>query len=237
MAYKRILLKLSGEALMGNEGYGIDPGIVEDVALQIRDVRDLGIEIAIVVGGGNIYRGMKAESQGVDRVTGDYMGMVATVLNALTLQGKLERLSIPVRVQSALAIEKIVEPYIRKRALKHLQSGKVVIFACGTGNPYFTTDTAAALRAVEMGADALLKATKVDGVFDKDPEIHKDAAFYRSVSYMDVINKDLRVMDITAITLCKENNLPVVVFNLRGKNNMKKVVQGKRVGTIVRRQA
>jgi uridylate kinase len=236
MPYKRILLKLSGEALMGNEGYGIDPGTVEDVALQIRDVRDLGVEVAVVVGGGNIYRGMKAESQGVDRVTGDYMGMVATVLNALSLQGKLERLSMPARVQSALAIEKIVEPYIRKKALEHLQGGKVVIFACGTGNPYFTTDTAAALRAVEMGADVLLKATKVDGVFDKDPEIHKDATFFRSISYMDVINKDLRVMDMTAIALCKENNLPVVVFNVRGKNNMKKVVQGKRVGTIVRRQ-
>ncbi|OPX97130.1 MAG: Uridylate kinase [Syntrophorhabdus sp. PtaU1.Bin002] len=237
MTYKRILLKLSGEALMGNEGYGIDPGTVEEVALQIRDVRDLGVEVAVVVGGGNIYRGMKAENQGIDRVTGDYMGMIATVLNALTLQEKLERLAIPARVQSALAIEKITEPYIRKKALKHLQNGKVVIFACGTGNPYFTTDTAAALRAVEMGADALLKATKVDGVFDKDPEVHKDAVFFRSISYMDVINKDLRVMDITAITLCKENDLPVVVFNLRGKNNMKKVVQGKRVGTIVRRQA
>ncbi|OPY68618.1 MAG: Uridylate kinase [Syntrophorhabdus sp. PtaU1.Bin050] len=237
MAYKRILLKLSGEALMGNEGYGIDPGTVENVALQIRDVRGLGVEVAVVVGGGNIYRGMKAESQGIDRVTGDYMGMIATVLNALTLQEKLERLAVPARVQSALAIEKITEPYIRKKALKHLQSGKVVIFACGTGNPYFTTDTAAALRAAEMGADALLKATKVDGVFDKDPEVHKNAVFFRSISYMDVINKDLRVMDITAITLCMENNLPVVVFNLRGKNNMKKVVQGKRVGTIVRRQA
>jgi len=194
-------------------------------------------DLAVVVGGGNIYRGMKAESQGIDRVTGDYMGMIATVLNALTLQEKLERLAVPARVQSALAIEKITEPYIRKKALKHLQSGKVVIFACGTGNPYFTTDTAAALRAAEMGADALLKATKVDGVFDKDPEVHKNAVFFRSISYMDVINKDLRVMDITAITLCMENNLPVVVFNLRGKNNMKKVVQGKRVGTIVRRQA
>jgi uridylate kinase len=235
MPYKRILLKLSGEALMGNEGYGIDPHTVEDVCRQITEVSSLGVQIAIVVGGGNIFRGMKAETQGIDRVTADYMGMVATLLNALTLQESLEKKGIPVTVQSALNIEKVAEPFVRREAISHLDAGKVVVFACGTGNPYFTTDTAAALRALEIGAGAILKATKVDGVYDKDPEIHKDALFFPSITYIDVINKNLRVMDLTAITLCMENNLPIIVFNLRGKDNMKKVVQGKRVGTIVRR--
>lgn len=235
MAFKRILLKLSGEALMGSEGYGIDPHTVEEMCRQIKGVRSLGVQIAIVVGGGNIYRGMKAEKQGIDRVTADYMGMVATLLNALTLQERLEKLGIPVSVLSALNIEKVAEPYGRREAMHHLGAGKVVIFACGTGNPYFTTDTAAALRAVEIGADALLKATKVDGVYDCDPEIHKDALLFPSITYIDVINKNLGVMDLTAITLCMENNLPIIVFNLKGKDNMKKVVQGKRVGTIVRR--
>jgi uridylate kinase len=235
MPYKRILLKLSGEALMGNEGYGIDTHTVEDVCRQIKEVSNLGVQIAVVVGGGNIFRGMKAEKQGIDRVTADYMGMVATLLNALTLQESLEKKGIPVTVQSALNIEKVAEPFVRREAISHLDAGKVVVFACGTGNPYFTTDTAAALRALEIGAGAILKATKVDGVYDKDPEIHKDALFFPSITYIDVINKNLRVMDLTAITLCMENNLPIIVFNLRGKDNMKKVVQGKRVGTIVRR--
>lgn len=235
MPYKRILLKLSGEALMGNEGHGIDPHTVEDVCRQIKEVSNLGVQIAVVVGGGNIFRGMKAEKQGIDRVTADYMGMVATLLNALTLQESLEKKGIPVTVQSALNIEKVAEPFVRREAIAHLDAGKVVVFACGTGSPYFTTDTAAALRALEIGAGAILKATKVDGVYDKDPEIHKDALFFPNITYIDVINKNLGVMDLTAITLCMENNLPIIVFNLRGKDNMKKVVQGKRVGTIVRR--
>jgi uridylate kinase len=235
MPYKRILLKLSGEALMGNEGHGIDPHTVEDVCRQIKEVSNLGVQIAVVVGGGNIFRGMKAEKQGIDRVTADYMGMVATLLNALTLQESFEKQGIPVTVQSALNIEKVAEPFVRREAIAHLDAGKVVVFACGTGSPYFTTDTAAALRALEIGAGAILKATKVDGVYDKDPEIHKDALFFPNITYIDVINKNLGVMDLTAITLCMENNLPIIVFNLRGKDNMKKVVQGKRVGTIVRR--
>jgi uridylate kinase len=235
MVFKRILLKLSGEALMGTEDYGIDPVTVEAVCRQIQGVKNLGIQIAIVVGGGNIFRGMKAEKQGMERVTADYMGMLATLLNALTLQERLEKIGIPVCVQSAINIEKVAEPYGRREAIQDLVNGKVVIFACGTGNPYFTTDTAAALRAVEIGADALLKATKVDGVYDRDPETHQDALFFPTITYLDVINKNLGVMDLTAITLCMENNLPIIVFNLRGKDNMKKVVQGKRVGTIVRR--
>jgi uridylate kinase len=235
MALKRILLKLSGEALMGGEGYGIDPVTVEFVGRQIQGVHKLGIQIGIVVGGGNIFRGMKAEKQGIDRVTADYMGMVATLLNALTLQERLEKIGVPVCVQSAITMEKVADPYDRREAVHNLADGKVVIFACGTGSPYFTTDTAAALRAVEIGADALLKATKVDGVYDKDPATHKDALFFPDITYMDVINKNLGVMDLTAITLCMENNLPIIVFNLRGKDNMKKVVQGKRIGTIVRR--
>jgi uridylate kinase len=220
---------------MGTEDYGIDPVTVEAVCRQIQGVKNLGIQIAIVVGGGNIFRGMKAEKQGMERVTADYMGMVATLLNALTLQERLEKIGIPVCVQSAINIEKVAEPYGRREAIQDLVNGKVVIFACGTGNPYFTTDTAAALRAVEIGADALLKATKVDGVYDRDPETHQDALFFPTITYLDVINKNLGVMDLTAITLCMENNLPIIVFNLRGKDNMKKVVQGKRVGTIVRR--
>jgi uridylate kinase len=235
MVFKRILLKLSGEALMGGEGYGIDPATVESVCRQIQEVKKLGVQIAIVVGGGNIFRGMKAEKQGIDRVTADYMGMLATLLNALTLQERLEKIGISVCVQSAINIEKVAEPYSRREAIQELSAEKIVIFACGTGNPYFTTDTAAALRAVEIGADALLKATKVDGVYDRDPAIHKDALFFPNITYMDVINKNLGVMDLTAITLCMENNLPIIVFNLRGMDNMKKVVQGKRIGTIVRR--
>jgi len=221
---------------MGKEGYGIDPHTVEDVCCQIKEVSNLGVQIAVVVGGGNIFRGMKAEKQGIDRVTADYMGMVATLLNALTLQESLEKIGVPVCVQSSLNIEKVAEPFVRREAMAHLDAGKVVVFACGTGSPYFTTDTAAALRALEIGAGAILKATKVDGVYDKDPEIHKDALFFPNISYIDVINKNLGVMDLTAITLCMENNLPIIVFNLRGKDNMKKVVQGKRVGTIVRRR-
>jgi uridylate kinase len=235
MEYKRVLLKLSGEALMGKEGYGIDPDTVSDVASQIKDVKELGIELAIVVGGGNIYRGIRAEKQGIDRVTGDYMGMIATVMNALTLQDTLEKLGLPSRVQTALQIEKVAEPYIRRKALEHLEKGRIVIFACGTGNPYFTTDTAAALRAMEIEADVIFKATRVEGVYDKDPEMYKDATFFQEISYIDVLKKGLKVMDATAISLCMENNLPIVVFNIRGKDNMKRVVLGEHIGTIVRR--
>jgi uridylate kinase len=233
--YKRILIKLSGEALSGNEGYGINQNAVIEVAGQIKDLRKMGVEIAIVLGGGNIYRGKKGEKTGMDRVTGDYIGMLATVMNALALQNVLENLGLEASVQTALEIEKIAEPYSRKNALACLKKGVVVIFACGTGNPYFTTDTAAALRAIEIKADILFKATKVDGVYDKDPELHKNAKFYSEISYSDVLKKDLQVMDLTAITLCKENQLPLAVFNMRKKGNLKKAVLGEHIGTIVRR--
>jgi uridylate kinase len=232
--YKRILIKLSGEALSGNDGYGIDQGAVIEVAGQIGDLRKMGVEIAIVLGGGNIYRGKKGEKTGMDRVTGDYIGMLATVMNALAFQTALEGLGLEASVQTALEIEKIAEPYTRKNALACLKKGVVVIFACGTGNPYFTTDTAAALRAIEIKADILFKATKVDGVYDKDPELYKNAKFYSEISYSDVLKKDLQVMDLTAITLCKENQLPLAVFNMRKKGNLKKAVLGEHIGTIVR---
>jgi uridylate kinase len=233
--YKRILIKLSGEALSGNEGYGIDQDATIEVAGQIKDLRKMGVEIAIVLGGGNIYRGKKSEKAGMDRVTGDYIGMMATVMNALALQNALENLGLETSVQTALAIEKIAKPYVRKDALAYLKKGVVVIFACGTGNPYFTTDTAAALRAIEIKADILFKATKVDGVYDRDPELHKNAKFYPEISYTDVLKKDLQVMDLTAITLCKENQLPLAVFNMRKKGNLKKAVLGEHIGTIVGR--
>lgn len=220
---------------MGNEGYGIDQIVVSDMAKQIKEIKELGVEVAIVLGGGNIYRGKKGEKKGMDRVTGDYMGMMATVINALALQDTLEQLGVETVVQTALKIEKIADPYVRKDAFSHLSEGRVVIFACGTGNPYFTTDTAAALRAIEIKAEILLKATKVDGVFDKDPELYKNAKFYPEISYSDVLNKDLQVMDLTAITLCKENQLPLAVFNMRKKGNLKKAVLGEHIGTIVRR--
>jgi uridylate kinase len=234
MAYKRVLLKLSGEALMGKEGYGIDPDIMREIAEQVRDVKETGVEIAIVIGGGNIYRGMRAERQGIDRATGDYMGMIATVMNCLAFQANLERLSVRTRIQTAIQMAAIAEPYIRRRAIRHLEKGRLVIFAAGTGNPFFTTDTAAALRAMEIGADVILKGTRVDGVYDKDPEAHKDAVFIPEITYMDVLERNLKVMDATAITLCKENGLPIIVFNLRNRTNMKKAVLGETVGTIVR---
>lgn len=234
MAYSRILLKLSGEVLMGKQGLGIDPDIIRDISAQIRDVTQLGIEVAIVIGGGNIYRGNKAEKQGIDRVTGDYMGMIATLINSLALQEALEKLHVPVRVQSALEMKAVAEPYIRRKALRHLEKDRVVIFACGTGNPYFTTDTAAALRALEVEAQVILKATRVGGVYDKDPEVHKDALFFKEITYADVLNKGLKVMDATAITICMENNLPIIVFNIKGTDNMKKVVLGEKIGTTVK---
>jgi len=233
-AYDRILLKLSGEALMGDERYGIDPKMMKHIALQVKDVKDLGVTIAIVVGGGNIYRGIRAEEQGLDRATGDYMGMIATVMNAVALQDCLETLGLDTRVQTAIQMAQVAEPYIRRRAIRHLEKGRVVIFAGGTGNPYFTTDTTAALRAMEIGAEVILKATKVEGVYDKDPERFPDASFFREITYLEVLNRNLRVMDATAISLCMENKLPIVVFNLKEQGNMKKVVMGERVGTVVR---
>ena len=233
--YKRILIKLSGEALMGSEGHGIDQVVVNEVAGQIKDLRKLGVEIAIVLGGGNMYRGKKGEKAGMDRVTGDYIGMLATVMNALALQNAIESIGLETTVQTALKIEKMAEPYTRKNALAYLKKGTIVIFACGTGNPYFTTDTAAALRAIEIKADILFKATKVDGVYDKDPEHYKNAKFYSEISYGDVLKKNLQVMDLTAITLCKENQLPLAVFNMRKKGNLRKAVLGEHIGTIVRR--
>jgi uridylate kinase len=233
-AYKRILLKLSGEALMGDEGYGIDPKVMKHIALQVKGVKDLGVTIAIVVGGGNIYRGIRAEEQGLDRATGDYMGMIATVMNAVALQDCLETLGLDTRVQTAIQMAQVAEPYIRRRAIRHLEKGRVVIFAGGTGSPYFTTDTTAALRAMEIGAEVILKATKVDGVYDKDPERFPDASFFPEITYLEVLNRNLRVMDATAISLCMENKLPIIVFNLKEQGNMKKVVVGERVGTVVR---
>ncbi len=233
-AYDRILLKLSGEALMGDAGYGIDPKMMKHIALQVKDVKDLGVTVAVVVGGGNIYRGIRAEEQGMDRATGDYMGMIATVMNAVALQDCLETLGLDTRVQTAIQMAQVAEPYIRRRAIRHLEKGRVVIFAGGTGNPYFTTDTTAALRAMEIGAEVILKATRVDGVFDKDPERFPDAVFFPEISYLEVLNRNLRVMDATAISLCMENKLPIIVFNLKQQGNMKKVALGERVGTVVK---
>jgi len=234
MTYKRILLKLSGEALMGKEVYGIYPGTMHEVAEEIKAVSQTGVALAIVVGGGNIFRGMRAEQQGIDRATGDYMGMMATVMNCLALQGNLERLGLPTRVQSALEAAAVAEPYVRRKALSHLEKGRIVIFAGGTGNPFFTTDTAAALRAAEIGADVIFKATRVKGVYDKDPELHGDAVFFPEISYMEVLSRNLKVMDATAISLCMENRLPIVVFNLREKGSMRRAALGESVGTIVR---
>ena len=234
MAYKRVLLKLSGEALMGKEGFGIDPETMGDVSRQIREVRQTGVDLAIVVGGGNIYRGIRASGQGIDRATGDYMGMLATLMNSLALQANLERVGVAARVQSALQMAAVAEPYIRKKAMSHLEKGRVVIFAGGTGNPFFTTDTAAALRAIEVGAEVLLKATKVDGVFDKDPEKHGDAVFLPEITYREVLNRGLKVMDATAVSLCMEHGLPIIVFNLRGPDNMKRILLGEALGSLVR---
>jgi uridylate kinase len=231
--YKRAVLKLSGEALMGNRGYGIDPETVDFIAKEIKDSLNLGTEIAIVIGGGNIFRGMEAATKGMERATADYMGMLATVINALALQNSLEKLGIPTRVQSAIEMREVAEPYIRRRALRHLEKGRVVIFAAGTGNPFFTTDTAAALRAIEIGADVIMKATKVDGVYSADPVKFPEAKKFDTITYMEVLKKGLNVMDSTAITLCMDNDLPIVVFNLRGKGNIKKALAGKRVGTLV----
>jgi uridylate kinase len=232
--YKRILLKLSGEALMGDKGYGIDPTTVDFMSRQIKDVASMGIQISIVIGGGNIFRGMQASLNGFERASADYMGMLATVINALALQNTLEKHNVPTRVQSAIEMKELAEPYIKRKAVRHLEKGRVVIFAAGTGNPYFTTDTAAALRAMEIGAEVILKGTKVDGVYSSDPVVDPKAKKYNQLSYMEVLRKGLGVMDSTAVTLCMDNDLPIVVFNLRGKRNIRKLIEGKKIGTLVR---
>ena len=231
--YKRILLKLSGEALAGKLGYGIDPDIIREIAMEIRGVVDLGIQVAIVIGGGNIFRGVAASSMGMDRASADYMGMLATVMNSLALQDALEKAGVITRVQSAIEMQEIAEPYIRRRAVRHLEKGRVVIFGAGTGNPFFTTDTAASLRAIEIGAEIILKATKVDGVYDSDPAKNKDAVKYEQLTYLDVLKQGLRVMDSTATSLCMDNDLPILVFNLTTSGNIERVVCGDRIGTIV----
>ena len=234
-AYKRVLLKLSGEALQGTQEYGIDPKVVASISRQIKDVLvELPTDIAIVIGGGNIFRGIQASAKGMDRSTADYMGMLATVLNALALQDGLEKAGIATRVMSAMEIKALTEPYIRRRALRHLEKGRVVIFAAGTGNPYFSTDTAAALRATEIGAEVVLKATKVDGVYSSDPVKNKRARRFSTLSYMEVLRRSLKVMDSSAITLCMDNELPIIVFDLKKKGNIKKVILGENVGTVIK---
>lgn len=231
--YKRVLLKLSGEALMGNLGYGIDPSVVEGIAGEIAEVVALGVQIAVVVGGGNIFRGVKASASGMDRATADYIGMIATVMNSLTLQDSLERNGVQTRVQTAIAMQEVAEPYIRRRAIRHLEKGRVVIFGAGSGNPFFTTDTTAALRAAEIDAEVIFKATKVDGVYDADPHLNPNAKRYQSLTYGHVLAQDLRVMDSTAIALCKENNIPILVFDLTVGGNIRRAVIGESIGTLV----
>jgi uridylate kinase len=232
--YKRVLLKLSGEALMGDKSYGIDQKMVHSIANELRDISGSGVELAIVIGAGNIFRGLEASAEGMERTTADYMGMLATVLNSLALQNVLEQAGVPTRVQSAIEMQELAEPYIRRKAVRHLEKGRFVIFAAGTGNPYFTTDTAAALRAVEIGADVILKATKVDGVYTSDPVKDPSAKKFKEISYIDVLNKELKVMDSTAISLCKDNDLPIIVFSLLKRGNIKKILEGKKIGTLVK---
>ena len=231
--YKKILLKLSGEALMGDQEFGISSDVITSYAKQIKEIVDLGVEVSIVIGGGNIFRGLSGAAQGVDRVTGDHMGMLATVINSLALQNSIEKLGVPTRVQTAIEMPKVAEPFIKRRAQRHLEKGRVVIFGAGTGNPYFTTDTAAALRAIEMETDVVIKATKVDGIYDKDPVKYPDAKKYETVTYNEVLAKDLKVMDATAISLCRENKLPIIVFNSLVEGNLKKVIMGEHIGTTV----
>jgi uridylate kinase len=232
--YKRILLKLSGEILAGDKGMGIDPAIVKTLVAQIREVVQLGVQVAVVIGGGNIFRGVQGGgAQGIERVTGDYMGMLATAINALALQDRLEAEGVYTRVLSAIEMRQISEPYIRRRATRHLEKGRVVVFACGTGNPFFTTDTAASLRAMEMGAEVLLKGTKVDAVYDSDPVKNPNAKPFQTISFMDVLQQGLRVMDTAAISLCMDNHLPIVVFNIGVEGNLRRIVCGEPVGTLV----
>ncbi len=233
LKFKRILLKLSGESLMGSKGNGIDPNVLEFYAREIKKVHSLGVEIGIVIGGGNIYRGLNASEQGIDRVTGDQMGMLATMINSLALQNALEKEGMFTRLMSAIKMEEIAEPVIRRRAIRHLEKGRIVIFGAGTGHPYFSTDTAASLRAVEIDANAILKGTRVDGVYDSDPEKNPDALFFNQITYADILHNNLRVMDLTAISLCKENDLPIMVFNMDIENNLLKLLTGENIGTQV----
>lgn len=233
-AYRRILLKLSGEVLSGEQNFGIDPSKATQLANEIKSVREIGVEIGLIIGAGNIFRGIQAASKGMDRVTGDYLGMLATIMNAISVQDALEVVGVETRTLSAIKVSQIAEPYIRRRALRHLEKGRVVIVAGGTGNPYFTTDTAAALRATELKAEVLLKGTKVDGVYDKDPVVHSDAVRFDEISFKEVLNQNLRVMDLTAVTLCKENDLPIQVFDINRAGDLKQVVLGKNIGTTVR---
>jgi uridylate kinase len=231
--YKRILLKLSGEALMGKQSSGIDPDVANFISQEIDSLSDLNIQICIVVGGGNIFRGIEASSKGMDRTSADYMGMLATVINSLALQSALEMRNIPTRVQSAIEMREVAEPFIQRRAIRHLEKGRIVIFAGGTGNPYFSTDTAAALRAMEIKADVIMKATKVDGVYDCDPIYNKNAVMYKNISYIGILTDNLKVMDATAISLCRDNNLPIVVFNMQKKGNIRRIICGEKIGTYV----
>jgi uridylate kinase len=233
LKYRRVLLKLSGEALMGEKGYGIDPAVISGIAQEVKQLVDLGVELALVVGGGNIFRGLAASASGMDRSTADYMGMLATVMNSLALQDGLEKAGVVTRVLSAIEMREIAEPFIKRRAMRHLEKGRVVIFAAGTGNPFFTTDTAAALRAAEIGAEALLKATKVDGIYDSDPKKNPNAVKFDHLTFTEALAKDLKVMDATAFSLCRENHLPIIVFDLGGGGNISKVVHGEPIGTLV----
>ena len=233
MKYKRILLKLSGESLMGNKQFGIDHDRLTEYAAAIKEVAAMGVEVAIVIGGGNIFRGIQAAEGGMDRVQGDYMGMLATVINSMALQSSLEKAGVETRLQSAIKMEQICEPFIRRKAVRHLEKNRVVIFGAGTGNPYFTTDTAATLRAIEIEADVVLKGTRVDGIYTADPEKDKNATKYDTISFDEVYSKGLEVMDMTAFTLCKENNLPIIVFDMNKKGNLKRLVEGEKVGTLV----
>ncbi len=231
--YKRVLLKLSGEALMGEKQYGIDPVRIAQYASDIKEARDMGVEIAIVIGGGNIYRGLQAKDTGIDRVQGDYMGMLATVINGMALQDVLENHGMITRLMSAIEMKQICEPYIRRKAIRHLEKDRIVIFAAGTGNPYFTTDTAATLRAIEVEAEVILKGTRVDGIYSADPELYSNAVRYESLSFEEVYSKDLHVMDMTAVTLCRENNLPIIVFDMNKPGNLLKILKGETIGTLV----
>jgi uridylate kinase len=232
--YRRVLLKLSGEALMGEQAFGIDPAVTTQIAREIGEIQQLGVQTAVVIGGGNLFRGLAASAKGMDRATADYMGMLATVINALALQDALEHINVPTRVATAIEMRAVAEPFIRRRAVRHLEKGRIVIFAAGTGNPYFTTDTAAALRAMEMKAEVILKGTKVDGVYTADPMLDRSATKYTDISYLKVLEQGLKVMDATAISLCMDNKLPIVVFNLRTPGNVRRVIMGEHVGTVVR---
>jgi uridylate kinase len=235
--FKRVLLKLSGESLEGEQGFGISSEVLDFFSAEVKKVHDAGVELGIVIGGGNIYRGLSAAKQGIDRATGDQMGMLATMINSLALQNAIERIGVQTRLMSAIKMEEIAEPYIRRRAIRHLEKGRVVILGAGTGHPYFSTDTAASLRAVEIGADVIIKGTRVDGVYDSDPEKNPNAIKYEKISYLDILKKNLRVMDLTAVSLCQENNLPMMVFNMDVPGNLLKLVQGEAIGTFINNEA